>query len=60
MLGIARPVNHARAWAVTPAHGLAQPGMELACLPEGGPLTPTIESSQPSPHSQPKPAAYRM
>ena len=45
--GLARPAPRARAWAVTPAHGLARPGTELASRPGSGPLTPT-STAQPS------------
>ena len=46
--GLARPAPRARAWAVTPARGLARPGTELAGRPGSGPLTPTIEPNRPA------------
>jgi hypothetical protein len=61
VLGLARPVNRARAWAVTPARGPARPGTELTGWPVGGPLPrpnrdhlPPSASSTPPPPSSPQ------
>ena len=45
--GLARPVNRARAWAGTPARGLARPGTEFVCWPDKAPITPMVKPTQP-------------
>ena len=47
--GLARPAPRARAWAVTPARGLARPGTKLAGRPDGCPPTPTTHVIPPIP-----------
>jgi len=49
--GLARLVNRVRAWAVTPARGLARLSTELAARPDIGPLTPQITAQPASPQT---------
>ena len=49
--GLARPAHRARAWAVTPARGLARLSTELAARPDIGPLTPQITAQPASPQA---------
>ena len=49
--GLARLVNRVRAWAVTPARGLARLSTELVARPDIGPLTPQITAQPASPQA---------